>query len=357
MDLAAFYLLAFMGILTILSFSYYPGGNLPRTIFAFLAFCVISISANAQLPGDFNCSGNVNGVDVTAYWYQVQTHLFNPIDTATCFWRNGDVNSDGLFSTTADCLQLIWMFSGWWQEINPPQPAYLDSIIIGTMNVMPGDLVSLPILINLVEDMGSIEFHIHYSNRYLSQPLFNANPPFSSNNSLYTRDTTAYIFHDIPHGMAPGRYLVGTLSFIVANDAPLDTSLSISLVSGWYFPSGFVNISYPTYFISPIMIDGAVHIGTNAINEPDLPSVLSLRCYPNPFNAQVTFSFSTSIESPIQLTIFDITGREITRFTDSNMLAGEHSYVWNASGMSSGIYFCCLRSETNIISRKIALIK
>jgi hypothetical protein len=237
---------------------------------------------------------------------------------------------------------------------NPPQPAYLDTVSIGNCIAMPGDSISLPIIIKTAEPLCGFEINIYYSDRYLKQPRANPNPPF---NLWLVRDTTTIILLESNGSLRTGQYLLGHLNFTIADDVPIDTTLYISLIGGSYFPTGLANFSYPTYFISPILVNGAVHIGTNAVDEPDLPGNMSLRCYPNPFNAQITLLYSTSFESPVELTIYDIAGRETARFTNDKMPAGEHSYIWNAAGMSSGVYFCQVRSGNNIISRKIALIK
>lgn len=66
--------------------------------------------------------------------------------------------------------------------------------------------------------------------------------------------------------------------------------------------------------------------------------------YPNPFNPTTTISYNLPKDSHVMLTIFDITGREITTLVGGNEVAGHKSVVWhgtysNGNPVSSGLYF------------------
>ena len=67
--------------------------------FVFLLVLLSSAISLAQLPGDFNCNGRVNAVDLTYLVNQLHSGL---IDTESCTWQNGDLNSDGLYHTIAE---------------------------------------------------------------------------------------------------------------------------------------------------------------------------------------------------------------------------------------------------------------
>jgi hypothetical protein len=311
-----------------------------------LAF-IIPFPGNAQLPGDFNCSGSVNGLDVTNYWYILHTQIFNPIDTSSCFWRNGDMNADGLYSTIADNWQLICMIRGGSQGDHLPHPAYLDSIITEDAWGVPGDTVLMPIIIRTDEDMGAYEINIKYDERYLIR----------ASSEVFINDTTMILFYETSYGFPAGRYLIDSLKFVIAPDTPLDTTLSVSLVGGWYFPTGFANYSYPTHFITPIMINGAVHVGTSGVDEPILPGEFNLQSYPNPFNAQTTIAYDLTFSSNVTLSIFDITGRKIETLFDGSQNAGPHQIIWIANDYSSGVYFYRIQAGNLNQTKRALLLK
>ncbi len=89
-----------------------------------------------------------------------------------------------------------------------------------------------------------------------------------------------------------------------------------------------------------------------------LPEVFTLeQNYPNPFNPQTTFVFSLPIASHINLSIYNILGQKVTAVLDQRISAGKHSIKFDASDLSTGIYFYRLTSENATRTRKMILIK
>ena len=328
-------------------------------IFALVLLGVFSNPALAQLPGDFNCSGEVNGIDFT-YWYcDIRGHVLDPVDTASCSWRNGDFNGDGWFYTVADGFQLHAYFKGedFWRPDIPPLPTNLDSLIMGEITTEPGQRIRLPLSIVIPEDMTGFEIQVHFDTRYFSMPWIWQYAPSGTYEYTVLGHDLFYMFGRAYDSLAAGRYHIADLEFNLSPIAPLDTTLTIDFYTGSYFPSGFANLSYPRYFIIPTIVNGQVHVGSSGIDEGDLPNQLSLRSYPNPFNAEATISFSLDIRSPISLKIFDVSGREVARLVSQTIAAGQHAIIWNATDMPSGIYFCRLETGQKRLTQKITLLK
>ncbi len=61
--------------------------------------------------------------------------------------------------------------------------------------------------------------------------------------------------------------------------------------------------------------------------------------YPNPFNPLTTIEFSLPEDSRVNITIFDLTGREIRTLANDSRTAGFYSISFDGSSLSSGIYF------------------
>lgn len=69
--------------------------------------------------------------------------------------------------------------------------------------------------------------------------------------------------------------------------------------------------------------------------------------YPNPFNSQTKISFEVKSNSFVKLIIYDITGREINIWqSDGILLSGRHEFLFDAKGLSSGVYFYKLEART-----------
>ncbi len=79
--------------------------------------------------------------------------------------------------------------------------------------------------------------------------------------------------------------------------------------------------------------------------------------FPNPFNPDTQIRFALPEEGHVTLEIFDITGQKITTLIDRTMLGGEHVTVFNADGLSSGIYLCRLQVGDQQFLRRMTLLK
>lgn len=76
--------------------------------------------------------------------------------------------------------------------------------------------------------------------------------------------------------------------------------------------------------------------------------------FPNPFNPVTVVKYEVSENSSVKLIIFDVAGNEVTTLVNERQNPGKYSLQWNASGFSSGVYYCKL--ETGIGSEVIKMI-
>lgn len=92
--------------------------------------------------------------------------------------------------------------------------------------------------------------------------------------------------------------------------------------------------------------------------EIDIPSKIELlQNYPNPFNPSTQIEFYLPESNEVLLTIFDSIGREIEVLVQGRLSSGRHIYTFNASQLSTGVYFYRLVTEAGILTRKMLLIK
>ncbi len=86
-------------------------------------------------------------------------------------------------------------------------------------------------------------------------------------------------------------------------------------------------------------------------NENSLPQGYELgQNYPNPFNPSTTIQFSLPATSQASLKIYNIAGQLITTFVDQQLSQGNHEFQWQATNMSSGIYFYTLKNALEYIA-------
>ena len=79
--------------------------------------------------------------------------------------------------------------------------------------------------------------------------------------------------------------------------------------------------------------------------------------YPNPFNPSTNISFSIPEGQYVSLKVFDISGREVATLVDGYRNSGEYSVSFNASNLSSGVYFYSLETAEFTQTRRMLLIK
>lgn len=90
----------------------------------------------------------------------------------------------------------------------------------------------------------------------------------------------------------------------------------------------------------------------------DLPTKMGLYPnYPNPFNPKTTIKYGLPEEKFISLKIFDLLGREVITLVEAKKKAGNYSIAFDASRLSSGIYFYQLKSADFVETKKMMLLK
>ena len=89
------------------------------------------------------------------------------------------------------------------------------------------------------------------------------------------------------------------------------------------------------------------------------PRVFTLsQNYPNPFNPTTTIEFTLEHDGRVTLRVYDILGREVVTLLNENRGAGEYQkVVFDASRLSSGVYYVVLRSGSKQRSEKMVLLK
>jgi hypothetical protein len=129
-----------------------------------------------------------------------------------------------------------------------------------------------------------------------------------------------------------------------------------------------VVLSFPLYYMKLEQAKNLVeYVLINKFSEvtavPDedfigVPSEFILKQnYPNPFNPSTKISWQTPVSGHQTLKIYDVLGNEITTLVDEYKTAGIYEVDFDASGLSSGVYFYSLSSGNFIQARKMILLR
>ncbi|MBI1938700.1 MAG: T9SS type A sorting domain-containing protein [Ignavibacteriales bacterium] len=113
-----------------------------------------------------------------------------------------------------------------------------------------------------------------------------------------------------------------------------------------------------TVYISHMLIDeNGNPVSVNNVS-PELPSNFYLYSpYPNPFNPSTTIEYELNKESKISIAVYDTLGRKVKELFNGIKQAGKYKTTFNASGLSSGIYFVVLNTSSGFSVQKTTYLK
>ncbi|NQT62160.1 MAG: DUF1566 domain-containing protein [Candidatus Marinimicrobia bacterium] len=98
--------------------------------------------------------------------------------------------------------------------------------------------------------------------------------------------------------------------------------------------------------------------GLNDNPEMESPNSFSLeQNYPNPFNPSTTFEYSLSTPGNIRIAVYNTLGQEVTQLYQGLQTPGRHHLLFNADGLSSGVYLVVMEGESTQLKQKILLLK
>ncbi len=116
----------------------------------------------------------------------------------------------------------------------------------------------------------------------------------------------------------------------------------------WIQPEGDAYAIY--YGLIPKAVVSVDHVA-----KPENYNIL--RNYPNPFNPSTIIEFGVSEASNVRLSIYNTLGQEIAQLVNQKMNIGIYEITFNATHLSSGIYFYRLDAGSQSITNKLLYLK
>lgn len=127
------------------------------------------------------------------------------------------------------------------------------------------------------------------------------------------------------------------------------------------------HINLDPHMLSATVIDSFGVMGTHELqdvvlgikeissNTPENYSLL--QNYPNPFNPSTMIRFSLKETGIVSLKVYNVLGQLVTTLVNEQKSAGTYEYSFDASNMSSGIYFYTIKAGDFTATRKMILMK
>jgi len=92
--------------------------------------------------------------------------------------------------------------------------------------------------------------------------------------------------------------------------------------------------------------------------EEELPHTFSLEAnYPNPFNPITSIKYALPEDVHVVLRVYDVLGRVVATLVDQYVKAGWHEVIFDASVLSSGVYFYRMTAGDFMHVRKLLLMR
>ncbi|MDP1677118.1 MAG: T9SS type A sorting domain-containing protein [Bacteroidota bacterium] len=147
-----------------------------------------------------------------------------------------------------------------------------------------------------------------------------------------------------------------TIQLVVDDGVTNETNRSSSYINSEWF--NFIDANtYGTGY--NLAIRTVINIPTDVANGVTvLPDRFSLeQNYPNPFNPTTVIRYQIPAANYVSLKIFDAIGREMALLVNEEKERGSYEVSFDASNLSSGMYFARLQSGNQIQMKKMLLLK
>ena len=92
---------------------------------------------------------------------------------------------------------------------------------------------------------------------------------------------------------------------------------------------------------------------TEEISQPEF----RIRCYPNPVTTTSNIVYSGTENSTVNISIYDMYGRFIDEVADAVRISGENSAIFDATGLTPGIYLVRMKSGDAVADSKMVVLK
>jgi Leucine-rich repeat (LRR) protein len=120
---------------------------------------------------------------------------------------------------------------------------------------------------------------------------------------------------------------------------------------------------YPSCVNDYVGEQDTTNCGQVSITDETFPLIYKLQnAYPNPFNPVTTLSYDLPEDALVNVTIYDMVGRQVSTLISSQQSAGYKSIQWNATNsagqpVSAGLYLYTIQAGEFRETKKMVLLK
>jgi hypothetical protein len=129
----------------------------------------------------------------------------------------------------------------------------------------------------------------------------------------------------------------------------------------WYYVTAVDNSNNESEPSDTINFRGLYHPQSNGpgiqIAGVSLLENYAVAASPNPFNPSTTLNFSLPEATRVNLSVYDMNGRQVVQLVNALRPAGTHQVTFDGADLPAGIYFYYMQAGKNTASGKMVLMK
>jgi hypothetical protein len=190
-------------------------------------------------------------------------------------------------------------------------------------------------------------------------------------NGTVSFDHIDYVIGDKVSVLTEGGLLVGEMEILLEEGklylktgAVYGDDITTDIIDG-AIDGERLTFAYREYVSDPVDIrfSGDMEPRNLSLKIKHIPEKFSLaQNYPNPFNPITSLRYDLPEQAQVTLTIYDLTGREVTQLVNTTQEPGFKSVRWDATDMhgkpaSAGVYLYQIRAGEFVQTRKMVLLK
>ena len=275
-----------------------------------------------NMSGDINDDMMIDILDIVTVVNMILTGGINSSDFTECEKSDGDFDGNGTINIL-DVIQIINVVLGTNRLVDTDNNSYLDAVY---------DIEGEDLILTLSSESSLSGLQLSFYSDHLMDISINDN---QNRSDLYlATDLHEDIQSYVVFSMENSSFDNNSLELVIENGSMLDIE-SINILAG----SKYGNELELRWNISEVQ-----NFKLNKVS-------------PNPFNPATQVEYEIDQAGQMILSVYNVTGQKVSELYNGYQSEGTYNVVWDASEMSSGVYYISMLMNGHQETMKAVLVK